>query len=159
MRLVIIALAVMLSQFAAPAAAQSPTGNAGGVITGEEVLAGVISEIERRIIGRYYRGDRYGDYEEAHRKTKKKKAGKGMPQGLAKRAQLPPGLEMQLDERGALPPGLARRDLPRDLLGALPRRIGEHYLIVDDDVLLVERATGVVLDVLENIVQGPRAEN
>ncbi len=158
MRFVLIALAAALLQLSAPAAAQSPTGQSDGRITSDEMIAGVISEIERRTIGRYYNGDRYEEYEEesGHGKAKKGNKGKnkGLPPGLAKRDQLPPGLQKHLDERGALPPGLAKRDLPSDLRSALPWRIDEEFLIIDDDVVLIERATGVVLDVLENVLRG-----
>ncbi len=155
MRLVLIALAAALLHLSLPAAAQSPTGHSDGRITSDEMIAGVISEIERRTIGRYYNGDRYEEYEEesGHGKAKKGK-NKGLPPGLAKRDQLPPGLQKHLDERGALPPGLAKRDLPTDLRSALPWRIDEEFLIIDDDVVLIERATGVVLDVLENVLRG-----
>lgn len=155
MRLVLIALAAALLQLSLPATAQSPTGQSDGRITSDEMIAGVISEIERRTIGRYYNGDRYEEYEEesGHGKAKKGK-NKGLPPGLAKRDQLPPGLQKHLDERGALPPGLAKRDLPSDLRSALPWRIDEEFLIIDDDVVLIERATGVVLDVLENVLRG-----
>ncbi len=158
MRLVLIALAAALLHLSLPAAAQSPTGHSDGRITSDEMIAGVISEIERRTIGRYYRGDRYDEYEEesGHGKAKKgnNSKNKGLPPGLAKRDHLPPGLQKHLDERGALPPGLAKRDLPIDLRSALPWRINEEFLIIDDDVVLIERATGVVLDVLENVLRG-----
>ncbi len=155
MRLVLIALAAALLHLSLPAAAQSPTGQSDGRITSDEMIAGVISEIERRTIGRYYNGDRYEEYEEesGHGKAKKGK-NKGLPPGLAKRDQLPPGLQKHLHELGALPPALAKRDLPSDLRSALPWPIGEEFLIIDDDVVLIERATGVVLDVLENVLRG-----
>jgi hypothetical protein len=158
MHLVLIALAAALLHLSLPAAAQSPTGHSDGRITSDEMIAGVISEIERRTIGRYYRGDRYDEYEEesGHGKAKKgnKSKNTGLPPGLAKRDYLPPGLKKHLDERGALPPGLAKRDLPPNLQSALPWRINEEFLIIDDDVVLIERATGVVLDVLENVLRG-----
>ncbi len=158
MRLVLIALAAALLHLSLPAAAQSPTGHSDGRITSDEMIAGVISEIERRTIGRYYNGDRYDEYEEesGHGKAKKgnKSKNTGLPPGLAKRDHLPPGLQKHLDERGALPPGLAKRDLPLNLQSALPWRINEEFLIIDDDVVLIERATGVVLDVLENVLRG-----
>ncbi len=158
MRLVLIALAAALLHLSLPAAAQSPTGHSDGRITSDEMIAGVISEIERRTIGRYYRGDRYDEYEEesGHGKAKKgnNSKNKGLPPGLAKRDHLPPGLQKHLDERGALPPGLAKRDLPQNLQSALPWRINEEFLIIDDDVVLIERATGFLLDVLENVLRG-----
>jgi hypothetical protein len=47
-----------------------------------------------------------------------------LPPGLAKRDQLPPGLEKQLVRRGTLPPGLQKRlqPCPEDLERRLPLR-------------------------------------
>lgn len=78
--------------------------------------------------------------------------GNGLPPGLAKRAQLPPGLA----KRGnRLPAGLMKGDLPTDLerqLGALPPNV--ERVIVDNDVLLVEQGTNLILDVLEGVIRG-----
>ena len=80
---------------------------------------------------------------------------KGLPPGLAKRDSLPPGLQKQLDKNGRLPPGLAKRDLPEDLASKLPRRDGsQDVTIVDNDVVLIDRATGVILDVLNDVIVG-----
>ena len=162
MRLFIVAAIALLLYGLQPAAAQSPTRTATGRVTSQDVVTGVISEIERRTIGRYYQGDDYDDSGQGHGKKKSKKGkgkNKGLPPGLAKRDQLPPGLAKQLTERGALPPGLAKRDLPSDLESGLPRRIGEQFYIVDDNIVLVERATGVVLDIIDNVVRAGRQGN
>ncbi|MCB2184164.1 MAG: hypothetical protein KQH63_19235 [Desulfobulbaceae bacterium] len=90
-------------------------------------------------------------------KGKKKKQGKnkGLPPGLAKKDTLPPGLEKQLEKNGTLPPGLAKRDLPADLQKHLPRRHKDHErIIVGDDVLLVEKTTGLILDVMRGVMRG-----
>ena len=75
---------------------------------------------------------------------------KDCPPGLAKKGTLPPGLAMQLERNGHLPPGLEYRDLPDDLLVQLPH-LDPHYryIIVDNRVLLIRRATNLILDVLE----------
>lgn len=68
---------------------------------------------------------------------------------------LPPGLQRQLDARGRLPPGLAGKALPPGLagkLGAAPA--GHKRLIVDDDVLLIHIATGIVVDAVLDVVRG-----
>ncbi len=150
------ATAALLTATLSPAAAaQSPTSSSDGRITKNEVVTGIISEIERRIFGDYFGLDLYEeDYGHEQKKGKGKGKGKnkGLPPGLAKRDSLPPGLQKQLDERGSLPPGLAKRDLPSDLESSLPRRVSEQFIIVDDDIVLVERATGVVLDVMEKVL-------
>ena len=94
-----------------------------------------------------------------HKKNKGKNKGKNrgknkkMPKGLAKRKSLPPGLQKQLDRNGSLPPGLAKRNLPTDLSRDLPpARQGTERVIAGNDVVLIHQATGVVLDILKNIV-------
>ena len=160
MRFFIVTAIALLLYGLQPAAAQSPTRTTTGNVTSQDVVTGIINEIERRTIGRYYQGDDYDDSRQGHGKKKSKKGkNKDLPPGLAKRGQLPPGLAKQLDERGALPPGLAKRDLPSDLEFALPRRIGERFYIVDGNVVLVEQATGVVLDIIDNIVRAGRQGN
>jgi hypothetical protein len=119
----------------------------------ERIVEKLFTELEKQTIERYYR-DRYG--KEADRKDKKKskekKQQKGLPPGLAKRETLPPGLAQQLQRNGRLPPGLDKRDLPDDLSSMLPRRMpGHKRVIVDNDVLLIEEATGLILDILEDI--------
>ena len=61
---------------------------------------------------------------------------------------------MQLQHNGTLPPGLAKRDLPHDLLSRLPRRgRGQELVAVDNDLVLIEQTTGLILDILENVLQ------
>jgi Ni/Co efflux regulator RcnB len=82
-------------------------------------------------------------------------ASKGLPPGLAKRSSLPPGLQKQYDKNGRLPPGLAKRDLPDDLRSKLPRRADNQDVVeVGNDVVLIDRATGVILDTILDVLQG-----
>jgi len=84
-------------------------------------------------------------------KNKGKK--KGLPPGLAKKKSLPPGLQRQLERNGRLPPGLAKRDLPADLQSELPpAKEGTERVIAGADVVLIHEATGVVLDILRDVV-------
>ena len=112
----------------------------------------VIGEIEKSIIRDYYARHLH-DWEESdegrdYKKHKNKK--KGLPPGLAKKGTLPPGLAMQLERNGHLPPGLEYRDLPDDLTAKLPRLDPAYrYVIIDDKVMLVKRATNLILDILE----------
>ena len=64
---------------------------------------------------------------------------------------LPPGIAKNLQRGKPLPPGIAKRYLPSDLAGQLPRRGGYERLLVGNDVLLVEKATGIVQDILSLI--------
>lgn len=90
--------------------------------------------------------------DKGHKKDKGKS--KGMPPGLAKRDSLPPGLQKQLDKNGRLPPGLAKRDLPSDLASKLPERTADQdVVVVENDVVLMDKATGVILDVLKDVVR------
>jgi hypothetical protein len=98
---------------------------------------------ERRIIQEYY-----------HKGKKGKQ--KGLPPGLAKRGgNLPPGLQKQLDKNGKLPPGLQKRlePLPVDLHRRLPR-LPEYWerVILERDVILIDRRTHRILDIIENII-------
>lgn len=123
-------------------------------------LTGVFNEVEKKLISDYYRSktstQRDGRSDRGHGKASKGKGkGRGLPPGLAKREQLPPGLQMQLEKNGTLPPGLAKRDLPSDLRGRMPGRDSRYDTFeIDNDVVLVERATGVIVDILADVILG-----
>jgi len=73
-----------------------------------------------------------------------------LPPGLAKRDQLPPGLEKQLVERGTLPPGLRKklRRCPEDLERRLPPPPPHcEHAILGGHVVLVNTQTFAVLDI------------
>ena len=98
---------------------------------------------ERRLIEQYYRRGKPG-------------RGKGLPPGLAKRGgNLPPGLQMQPEKNGRLPPGLEKRlePLPVDLDSRLPR-LPEYWerVIVERDVILLDRRTNRILDIIEDVI-------
>ncbi len=115
----------------------------------EDIARTVFSEIERRIIERYF-----GKTEAPEEEKAEKGKSKAMPHGLAKRETLPPGLARHVERHGTLPPGLQKRDFPDDLASLLPETTpGLERVIVDNDVVLIERATGLVLDVLENVLK------
>jgi hypothetical protein len=81
-----------------------------------------------------------------------KGASKGLPPGLAKRESLPPGLQRQIERNGRLPPGLQKRALPRDLQARLPRRSSRYErAIVDGRVLLIDRVTDRIADIIQGI--------
>ena len=151
--LMIAAGCVALGGLAAtPLEAQSSSSNP----TRDAVLDVIFTTVERRIIEDYFGvsrsdyGARKGKHKQKHKAKGKGKGGKkGLPPGLAKRKSLPPGLA----KRKTLPPGLAKRDLPHDLdqyLGPPPH--GTERSVVDGNILLVEIATGIVLDIVEDVI-------
>ena len=74
-----------------------------------------------------------------------------LPPGLAKRDQLPPGLQRQLIVRGTLPPGLQARvqPVPRDLEVRLAPPPPEcAHVFIGGNIVLLNRHTNVVVDVV-----------
>ena len=99
----------------------------------------VFSEAERRIIHDYY-GD--GAQE-----------GKNKGKGPGKNGKLPPGLQKQLEKNGRLPPGLEKKSLPTGLSSKLPPAPkGYERVIVDNDVVLVHKASQVIADIITDVV-------
>jgi len=66
---------------------------------------------------------------------------------------LPPGIRKRLARGKALPPGIAKKMAPAKLVSTL--RIPDRYELVEVglDVLLVEVATGIVHDVLMDVIR------
>lgn len=62
-------------------------------------------------------------------------------------ASLPPGIQRNLERGKPLPPGIARR-FDGQLASQLPQYPGYEWEHVGDDVVLIEAATRVVVDVL-----------
>lgn len=105
----------------------------GKELAAENIAKGAFSEVERRIIRDFFRhqaGTNLG--------------AKAFTKGKVKSKQLPPGLAMHL-RHGSLPPGLQKR-LP-SLPSGLQRRI------VGNDVVLIETATSLILDVLRDVLR------
>ncbi len=62
---------------------------------------------------------------------------------------LPPGLAKHIRRHGTLPPGLPRNYLPPGLSARLPGLPpGQARVLVGNDVLLIQEATGLILDIL-----------
>ena len=125
----------------------------------------VFSDLERQVVEAYYdgRGQRDGhghDYDPDDGDRHMPYAGKkgkssSLPPGLARKDALPPGLEMQLQRNGTLPPGLEKRDLPDDLAARLPMvPPGYRRVLADDDLILLDTATGVIADIIYDVVVG-----
>ncbi len=133
-----------------PAIVFAETSAAKAVI--DKAIEGGFSELEKQIIEKYFKDNKNNDSNDNKDRNDKKK---GMPKGLAKKEKLPPGLARQLERNGTLPPGLAKRDLPSDLQSRLPDPAeGLERTIVENTVVLVEKATGRIVDILKDVVTG-----
>jgi hypothetical protein len=112
------------------------------------------SELERQLIGEFYGRD--GDRNSSSAKKQARQGKGGMPGGQAGRGKLPPGLAQQLHKNGTLPPGLAKRALPGELQQQLPPlRAGyERQIIEDATIVLVETATGRIVDIITDAITG-----
>ena len=86
----------------------------------------LITAAERALIGDYYRG--------------------------STAESLPPGIRKKVARGKPLPPGIAKK-FPGDLRDRLPPRPGYDWRTAGPDVVLVEAATGVVVDVLKDILR------
>ena len=73
-----------------------------------------------------------------------------LPPGLAKKDQLPPGLEKQLVRNGTLPPGLQKKlyPCPQELKRRLPPPPPDcGQFIVGGHIVLLNHKTNVVVDI------------
>lgn len=138
---ILAAVLVLLLAAAGPALAQGKSkGNPGkpdNEVTTEDVIEGVLGAVlnddERSIIRNYF-----GEHPKAAGKVK----------------ELPPGIRKKIARGGAMPPGIAKQALPDGLHRRLPPRDGYNYEIVGTDVVLVETATRVIVDVLRDVLRG-----
>lgn len=71
---------------------------------------------------------------------------------VAYSSDLPPGIQKKLARGKPLPPGIAKR-FPGELSGRMPPRPGYGYRTVGSDVLLVELATGVIVDLIKDVMR------
>jgi hypothetical protein len=95
--------------------------------------------------GRYYRGHEQDEIRGWYRDHYRH-----LPPGLARRDDLPPGLERQLIVRGTLPPGLRRRmePCPRDLERELPPPPPHcEHVIIGGHLVLLNRENFQIVDV------------
>ena len=155
--------AVALAALGLSCASASSLAQSGGADIGTRVMDIVFTELEKQIMSDYY-GIRTGrdgdgdtrapDREQKAKKGKKNKKQKGLPPGLARKKSLPPGLARQLERKGTLPPGLAKRDLPGALTTALPDPWpGTERKVVDNDIVLLQKGTELILDVLRDVIR------
>jgi hypothetical protein len=112
---------------------------------GEVGISVVFSDNEISVISAYYR-----DHSATYSQKGNGKNGNGNNKG---QKSLPPGIAMNLQRGKSLPPGIAKQVLPTGLIDLLPApRRGFERILVDGKVLLVEIATQVIHDVLEDLI-------
>lgn len=98
----------------------------------------VFTDGEASIIRAYYQ-------DQVVHRTGKRKPSKGLPPGIAK----------NLQQGKPLPPGIAKQALPAGLIEQLPPpRDGFERIELSGKVLLVEIATQVIHDVLDEMIIG-----
>lgn len=130
----VVASTLILAGPALAGKKNKPNGKDNQPPTAENVLTkvavgGLITMTERAIIG---------DYLDRNRSA------------FTGAQPLPPGIARKVARGGELPPGIAKKTLPTGLLAQLPARPGEEWRVVGTDVLLVEIATNVIVDVLKD---------
>ncbi len=171
----ILALAaIVLAAAHSEALAQAATASGAPAPSAAAVADIVLSDLEKKVIDEYYRAkakmlgttvapqqatapasasdagqDKGKSKGKGPPKTPPGQAKKeGLPPGLAKRENLPPGLA----KRDKLPPGLQRDSLPADLAAKLPpEKPGTERTLIGADLVLIDKATNVVLDMLRNV--------
>jgi len=83
----------------------------------------------------------------------------GLPPGLAKREQLPPGLQRHPERNGTLPPGLQKKiqPLPPQLESQLPKTApGTKRVVVAGNVVLLEERSSKILDSVGEVMGGSK---
>jgi len=95
---------------------------------------------------------------DAKKDAKSAKNGKGKGKDKAKAAQAQPAAARTRLEPGAiLPPDLPRRALPKGLDSKLPKPAGgQQRVIVGNDIVLIEKKSGRILDVVVNAARAGR---
>ncbi|SOD98984.1 hypothetical protein [Caenispirillum bisanense] len=103
---------------------------------GDAVAAAVLGELERQLIGDYFRST----------------PPSALPPGLAKQGKVPPGIARQIQRGQRLPDDVQMLPLPADLLGRLPSYRGARPVVVGSDVVLVQEGTRLILDILKDVL-------
>jgi hypothetical protein len=126
-----IVIAVMVTLLA-PAAAKQGKGKGQGKGHDKKAAVIVFAPADRSFLTNYYRSN-------------------ALPPGLAKKSDLPPGLEKQLRRNGRLPPGLEKKLVP--FPAALEARLPPcppdvHRGFMGGVAVMYNSRTGLVLDAM-----------
>ena len=66
---------------------------------------------------------------------------------------LPPGIAKNLARGKPLPPGIAKRMVPGGMLPQLPKHPGYEWRVLGSDLVLIDAATSVIADVLQDVFE------
>ncbi len=70
---------------------------------------------------------------------------------------MPKGMTNKLKRGGALPPGIKKTRLPTKLASKLPKRPkNQEYALIDDDIVLIDKKTEIIIDLLQDAAAGKR---
>ncbi len=139
--------------------------------SGARILGAVFTELEKTTIRTLFGAEverqtsreptrrttrqsgRYDEDAERRRGGKDKGRGRAKGKGRNKNKGMPPGLARQIKKHGQLPPGLEKKRLPRHIEAKLPPvRKGTERLVAGNDVVLMDIVTGVVLDIISEVI-------
>ncbi len=109
-------------------------GGVAEVQTGKAIAA-AITAAERSLISGYLTRNRAS-----------------LPSVFANAKPLPPGIANKIARGGSMPPGIAKRFLPNNLLAQLPARPGHQWVVAGTDIVLIEAATNLIVDVLKKVL-------
>jgi hypothetical protein len=70
---------------------------------------------------------------------------------------LPPGIAKKIARGGAMPPGTAKRHFPPGLISQLPAGPEQQWAVAGTDVLLVQTATALIVDLIDQAFRVVRA--
>jgi hypothetical protein len=168
-----VTVALMLGLFLAAAPARAETQS------GDELLVLIFDEIERAVLQEY--GTTPDAVERSRRSGGQYRGPDHVPPGHMPapgqcRAWVfgePPGHQAKAGDcatvaasmpanaeliyggpaRGAKLPAGYGIDLPGDILDRLPRRQDTERVVVDDDIVLVDRGTRIILDILTGVIR------
>jgi hypothetical protein len=113
----------------------------GRLLAQAPIVSTVFDQRETQVIRDYYRMQ----VEKARANRGK---GGGVPPGLPRKDELPPGIARAIRVNAPLPNGVPKKGLPTDLERSLPVRVGLVRIIAGDQIMLVD-AKSTVRDIIE----------
>lgn len=126
----VLTIVALMGLLLAPAGAKQGKGRGNGKGHDKKAAAALFASGDRSYVTNYFRSN-------------------GLPPGLAKKSDLPPGLEKQLRRNGRLPPGLEKKlvPFPAQIEARLPPCPPDvHRGLMGGVAVMYNSRTGLVLD-------------